>query len=45
MKDTIYLPGYLRMKKWIESGEDPYMLFQGKIKISDIPLVKPFFNS
>jgi len=45
MKDTVYLPGYLHMKQWIESGEDPYMLFQGKIKISDIPLVKPFFNS
>jgi hypothetical protein len=44
MKDTLYLPGYLRMKKWIESGGDPYMLFQAKIKITDIPLMKSFFN-
>ncbi|MBP6921684.1 DUF1704 domain-containing protein, partial [Candidatus Gracilibacteria bacterium] len=45
MKDTIYLPGYLNMKQWIESGGDPYMLFQAKIKITDIPLMKTFFNS
>lgn len=45
MKDMVYLPGYLRIKDWIESWEDPYMLFQAKIKITDIPLVKPFFNS
>lgn len=45
MKDSLYLPGYLRMKKWIESGGDPYMLFQAKIKISDIPRMKSFLNS
>ncbi len=44
MKDTIYLPGYLNMKQWIESGGDPYMLFQAKIKITDIPLMKSFFT-
>ena len=45
MKDSVYLPGYLRMKEWIEGGGDPYMLFQAKIKIADIPLMKSFFNS
>ncbi len=44
MKDTVYLPGYLRMKKWVESGADPYMLFQAKIKIEDIPFITPFFK-
>ena len=44
MKDSIYLPGYLNMKQWIESGGDPYMLFQAKIKITDIPLMKSFFT-
>lgn len=44
MKDSIYLPGYLRVKNWIESGEDPHMLFQAKIKIADIPLVQSFFK-
>lgn len=45
MKDAVYLPGYLRMKEWIETGGDPYMLFQAKIKIADVPLMQSFFNS
>lgn len=40
MKDTIYLQWYLKVRNWIEEGGDPYPLFQGKIKIEDISLIK-----
>ncbi|MDD2565787.1 MAG: DUF1704 domain-containing protein [Candidatus Gracilibacteria bacterium] len=37
-KDKIYLDGYNRISKWIESGGDPERLLFGKIKISDLKI-------
>lgn len=38
-KDKVYLDGYYRVKKWIESGGSVESLYFGKIKISDLSLI------
>ncbi len=39
-KDKIYLDGYMRVKKWIETWGNSDMLFFGKIKIQDIKILE-----
>ena len=38
-KDKIYLDGYQLVNEWVENGGDANLLYFGKIKISDLPLI------
>jgi protein of hypothetical function DUF1704 len=38
-KDKIYLDGYQLVNEWVENGGDASLLYFGKIKISDLPLI------
>lgn len=39
-KDKIYLDGYIRVKKWLETGGNVDVLFFGKIKIQDLKILE-----
>lgn len=38
-KDKVYLDGYYRVREWISEGGDKSLLYFGKVKISDLPLI------